>query len=223
MERKIVVSLCVLTMLASSFCAGEILIANFEEDGLDYGWWTGGLTSTIVSGTGNTLDENAIELVNTEGGWGDNLEFALLGTSAQALLISSGKVTADITAFSADFPLGYSSVGLLVNTGLGEEGDWASTYWGVFDWQDIVFDATTTMEFEVTDQEALDALANATGWANIGLLFYVDDNPEDEITGEYVYASMATYYVDNVRVVPEPATMALLGFGGLAALIRRKR
>jgi len=32
----------------------------------------------------------------------------------------------------------------------------------------------------------------------------------------------ATFYVDYIRVVPEPATLTLLGLGGLA-LLRRKR
>ncbi|MFP4107177.1 MAG: PEP-CTERM sorting domain-containing protein [Phycisphaerae bacterium] len=40
---------------------------------------------------------------------------------------------------------------------------------------------------------------------------------------EYVENSRATVYLDNLVVVPEPATMALLGFGALGVLIRRRR
>jgi hypothetical protein len=38
------------------------------------------------------------------------------------------------------------------------------------------------------------------------------------ILGDHKHA-----YMDDLSVTPEPATMALLGFGGLGMLIRRKR
>jgi hypothetical protein len=56
--------------------------------------------------------------------------------------------------------------------------------------------------------------------ADIGIAFqYTMPTPFPTWTGENRLA------VDNVRVdaTPEPATLALLGLGGIAMLIRRKR
>ena len=41
--------------------------------------------------------------------------------------------------------------------------------------------------------------------------------------GEWPGATSYTAFVDNISVVPEPATMSLLALGGIATLIRRRR
>lgn len=209
MKRKLLVSVFVLAMAASSFGAGEILVANFEEDGMDYGW--GGGTTAIVTGTGNTLDDNALE-VKSQGGWGGTVEFYLGGTEAQTALGSTGQVIMDITTFSADFPAGWAEVALLVN---------AEGMWNAFDYQGVVLNSTQTITFQLP-AEAMAIFAGTPSYANIGLLSNTSGMETDPVTGNPLYDAMAVYYVDNVRVVPEPATLALLGIGALS-LIRRKR
>ncbi len=208
MKRKIVVSLCVLAMAASSF--GSILIANFEEDGLDYGW--GGGTTTIVAGTGNTLDDQALAVDIGNGEWGGTVEFYVGGTPAQSALGSVGQVTMDITTFSEDFPAGWAEVALLVN---------AEGMWNAFDYQGVVFGTTQTVTFQLP-AEAMAIFAGTPSYANIGLLSNTGGMEYDGISGDPLYPTMGIYYIDNIQVVPEPATMALLGLGGLS-LIRRKR
>jgi len=64
--------------------------------------------------------------------------------------------------------------------------------------------ATDTIAFEYGDMSMVPE--NGWGWFKLGLVGGSDP-----------------VYMDNVRFVPEPATMALLGLGSVAALIRRRR
>ena len=71
----------------------------------------------------------------------------------------------------------------------------------------IYKDQWTTVDWDLTT--IAPALLDEIGWLDV--YFYAG--------GPYT----AKIYLDGVELIPEPATMALLGFGALAALRRRKR
>lgn len=220
MKAKVVFSLFVLGLVSFSFA--DIVVGDFENS--TDGWWTGGWnpgdTSMPVQANA-TLGEWSMQMTQVQGGWDNTIECDLGGTAAQAVLGAYGKVSVDITTFADDFPAGWAQLGLLVNTGLGEEGGWAQTLWDVFDWQNVEIGTTQTLVFQISE-DAMSKMAQASGWANIGFISNTESNESDPITGEPAYPTMAVYYFDNIRVlVPEPASLILLGLGGLSLLRRR--
>ena len=90
---------------------------------------------------------------------------------------------------------------------------------------DVVWDATTRkLRYDVTDRTTSTLLSSTeSGVLGVEWTFSFDEFVCYEGYGNGAYAHTA--YMDNLEInaVPEPATMALFGLGGLAMLRRRNR
>jgi hypothetical protein len=214
MKAKLIFTVLMLSLASVSF--GDLLLLNFEGDGQDYG---NGFSGTITTNYA-TLGNNSMDVVSG-GGWVGLGEVYIAGTPAQAALASTGKVKIDLTAIPVQPDGWWGDIGLVVNAG-GEVpgGFWTATAWI----GSTPIGSTTEITFQLPS-DIMAMIPQFNWWCNIGLqtMSRGTESYIDDITGETIitYDGTIHYYIDNVRIVPEPATLAMLGLGGL--LLRRKR
>jgi hypothetical protein len=240
MSRKLTFILLVLALASS--CYAEYLIGNFEDSNDGYRDW--GDQSVFLQPpkynyvtTGATLGSKAVCIDTNAAGWQQNLsvksyESAYSSNFIQAFLDNT-QIAIDITFVASDWvktdPNGdnWANVELSIQgtsvswLGLGAPDEDTGNPGYPGGWDDINFGETHTrtmiwdIDFLHNGDYADEGEITATPESGYVNLIWTTNHASNFEDG-------GVFYIDNIRFIPEPATMIMLGLGGLA-LRRRKR
>ena len=216
MYRKFISFVCVVTLALASTSYG-VVIGNWE--GSDDGWTSPAGTLTNSETVGVTLDSYSAGVDLS--GWGQALKYQFGAPSNKALFMQNDTFSIDfgVAASGGAYTAGYThlqkiimnnaSAGWVEVGGGGGTNPMATLYW----WAEAGERTTTvTVDYSAYVANITDVNPDGTGTGYIEIIIETQ-------TGGGAPSQM---YFDKAELIPEPATIALLGLGALA-LRRRKR
>ena len=189
---KKLITICLVLTFVST-SYGE-LISSWEND-LE-GWGFGFAVEQYSTSKGVTDGEYSLRLNYEDGGWMQSDEY-VCSPAEIATLAANNQLSVDVTTNWSNQQAGWWMKATLV---LNYAGGWTQSAEFLVNSEDDNY--LTTPVFVDYDPTLM------TDWAKITMIMNTGDG--------------GFYYMDNLQATPEPATIALLGLGGLALIRKRK-